>query len=789
MKKSLLVSAATVMVLAGMLVCTAIDAGRFAHAEKTTPRDTYGSDDNDCRKCHKRFCVFWSRSPHGLSMQPFTEKVARDLPSPLIRDMIIGKNRYQVDISRNEGYIIEKGGLLWGGTRYPITNVLGGKNDLYFLTPLERGRLQILPLAYDAGNKEWFDVTTDGFMHEKKGSAEWKDSSYTLKSSCYGCHVNRLSTNYDQKNDLYRFEALTPGIQCESCHGPTTGHTDLFKGAEKEGDRPGDMKIMSFKKLAPGQVNHTCAACHAKATPITSDYVPAEDFFDHYDLAALEDHDFFVDGSDKGPNHIYTRWLMNPCAREGHLDCLKCHTAGGEYRYPGAQKANNACLPCHAERVRNAAGHTHHKPQGSGGMCISCHMPKITDGRTQRTDHSMLPPMPAVSAVHATPNACNICHAEKDASWAHRHVRKWYITDYQAPMLKQASLIDAARRQDWSRLSDMLAYIKNHDVDEVFTASLIRMLAHYPDPKVVAVFVSALDDPSPLVRSAAAEALAPAAREKKIKALLAATSDPVRLVRIKAASVLARYPIKDLDESEMKNLERATVEYIASMMVQPDQWVSHYNMGNYFLDRGENKDALLAYETAINIEPEAVPAYVGSSQAYSGIKNMTKAEFMLNKALKLDPDNAAAHYQMGILRRNQGNAKMAEVSFRAAMKFDPSMASAAYYLCLTLSEDRLKEAVAWGQKAFQMYPDARYGYTLATLFRKDGNWDASLSVLKQIISTDGSFADAYLLMGEIYENRGKKRDARAVYLKGLSAQDMSEVQRNKIQFRLNRLDR
>lgn len=43
--------------------------------------------------------------------------------------------------------------------------VLGGKNVFYFLTPLDKGRLQTLPLAYDMGRKEWFDMAASGVRH------------------------------------------------------------------------------------------------------------------------------------------------------------------------------------------------------------------------------------------------------------------------------------------------------------------------------------------------------------------------------------------------------------------------------------------------------------------------------------------------------------------------------------------------------------------------------------------------------------------------------------------------
>jgi tetratricopeptide (TPR) repeat protein len=311
------------------------------------------------------------------------------------------------------------------------------------------------------------------------------------------------------------------------------------------------------------------------------------------------------------------------------------------------------------------------------------------------------------------------------------------------------------------------------------------MLSKCPDPNKIPVFIHALDDPSPLVRSSAAEALTGVKKPKVIRALLAATADPVRLVRIKAASVLARYPSQDHAEPDATNLATATGEYLASLLVHPDQWISHYNMGNYFLDRGANHDALLAYEKAIKIEPSAVPPYVNSSLAYSRLKKTPKAEAMLNQALQIDPNNAAANYHKGILKMNQGDTIMAEESFRAALNNDPSMASAAYNLSILLAKERLKEAIAWGQKAYLMQPETEYGYSLATLMKKDGNWDGSINVLRQLIDSDKAFANAYLLMGEIYENRGKKKEARAIYEQGLAVEGLSERERNKISRRLN----
>ena len=141
-----------------------------------------------------------------------------------------------------------------------------------------------------------------------------------------------------------------------------------------------------------------------------------------------------------------------------------------------------------------------------------------------------------------SPNACNLCHADQDAAWADQCVREWRTRDYQAPVLQRAGLIDAARKRDWQKLPEMLAYLTSPDRDEVFAASLIRLTMVAPDERLLPAWLQAIRDPSPLVRAAAAEALSFRPDRESFQALVTAAGDSYRLVRVRAAASLAHYP-------------------------------------------------------------------------------------------------------------------------------------------------------------------------------------------------------------------------------------------------------
>ena len=121
-----------------------------------------------CIECHSKFYQLWSTSRHGLAMQPYTPDFSRANLTPQTKDLVIGKYRYRADIGPKAGWVVEtdpKGKK----KPYPILHALDGKNVCYSLTPLERGRLQTLPVACDVRTRQWFDTAASGVRHFGSG--------------------------------------------------------------------------------------------------------------------------------------------------------------------------------------------------------------------------------------------------------------------------------------------------------------------------------------------------------------------------------------------------------------------------------------------------------------------------------------------------------------------------------------------------------------------------------------------------------------------------------------------
>jgi tetratricopeptide (TPR) repeat protein len=747
------------------------------------------SGTQSCRECHGKFYQLWAPSHHGLAMQPFTAELFQTRLAPQVQNLVIGDSGYRVEFDGKRGWVRERGPK--GNKKYQIVHAMGGKNVFYFLTPMERGRLQVLPLAYDVQKKSWFDTAASGIRHFhdiEEQPVGWKDPEYTFNTSCYGCHVSQFARNYDLKTDTYNSVWREPGINCEACHGSAVEHVRVCRQAVT-GKPPEDLKIGSIhpprysRKIAAG----ACAICHAKANPLTVSYQPGDDFFDHFDLGILELPDYYPDGRDLGENYTYTQWLLSPCAKSGKMDCLHCHTSSGRFQFTDDMK-NNACMPCHGAKVENAAGHSHHPKGSAGSQCISCHMPKTEFARMSRSDHSMLPPTPSTTIAYKSPNACNVCHTDKDAVWADGWVRRWQKTDYQAPVLHRASLINAGRRRDWEKLPAILEYLERKNHDAVFAASLIRLLRPCDDDRKWPVLIRALEDPSPLVRASAAESLGDSIDidDEALKALSAVILDKSRLVRIRAASGMAAIPRSLLDAGTAAAFDTAAGEFKAILDAWPDNWASHYNMGSFYFSQRDYRQAIACYETAIRLQPRAIQPYVNISFAYHALDLDDKAVQSLRKACEIEPKNLAANLNLGLLLGEMKHFGEAESHLQKAMELDPKSAVAIYNLGVINAESgRMNPAIDYLRRAYGLQPgNPQYGYSLAFYLQQSGNTSDSVNILQRLVRQKTPSIDAISLLGDSYLKQGKIKEARTLYQRALKSGKLSAEESELLESRI-----
>ncbi len=743
-----------------------------------------------CKPCHEEFYELWADSYHGLAMQDVSPDFINENILKFNQRIRVGTDTFLVS-HENDSLIFTE--LMRSGeiNRYPAIHAMGGKYIYYFLTPLSRGRLQVLPLAYDCDKETWYNNPESGVRHFENledAPLDWMNHLYTFNTTCYSCHVSQLETNYDLASNTYNTTWREPGINCETCHGPSYGHIEACVEAG-EGNMPDDLRIVQTSIFTPEQHNASCGSCHAKANVIAEGFEPGARFYDYFDLIGLENPDFYADGRDLGENYTMTTWEMNKCVQNSDMHCVTCHTSSGRYRFSG-DNANDACMPCHSERVKNVSAHSFHKEDSEGSKCIACHMPKTTFAKMDRSDHSFRPPMPKATMAFGSPNACNICHDDMTAEWAQSEIMRTHKNKkYQDETLKNGFLIRKAREGDWSELDRILDGLQNGSFDDIYTTSFIRLLENCDNPAKWPVMINLTLHKSPLVRAAAAHSLYLNNTQGAFNRLSELVSDEYRVVRLNAAFALSSYSRDFLSREDMPGISVAMDEYEKSLVARPDDWSAHYNLGNYYSNTNNPDKAIKAYNTALKIYPEAIMPMVNAGFVYSVRGEYSRAEELFTRALSYVPDHEAAMLNLALLYGETGKNQLAKEYFSRLLDVSEKNAVAAYNLAILESESDMSLSLELSKNAMEWEPDnVKYAYTHSFYLYQSGDTGSAQKILENIIAENPLFIDAYFLLSNILKANKRIDEALALIRKALDNEDINGEQRRALLNQLNVLE-
>lgn len=778
-----------------LLVFAALLSTRTPALDFTAQGEYMGS--SNCRSCHERFYELWSTSHHGKAMEAFSVSLSQTL-APMTEPIRIGNETFIVEFD-------EQGGVLHGAsecgveTTWRLRHSFGGRNVRYFLIPMEKGKLQVAPLAYYVHQRKWYDATGSMVRDFRDGGApdaavHWTDRSLTFNTSCHDCHVSQLQKNYNPADDSYTTTWKEEGINCETCHGPAEAHIRAAEEAAAKGEQLGsdNLKLIRFHEdLDRTQRDATCGPCHAKGIILTRDFTPGERFFDHYDLTSYEDRDFWPDGRDLGENYTQTGWMANPCKASGQLECIHCHTSSGRFRF--ADDPNQACLPCHQERVNSILAHSHHPPE-AGVTCVDCHMPTTAQAFMSRSDHTFRPPSPAATIEFGSPNACNLCHhdqeailgdfaghKEEDARWADQHVKAWHGEDSGAAILDQGRIIQACRNETWDQLPRILAYLDTLSTKPAPPASvaILRMLANCPDPQKWPAIRKQLANPNEWVRATAAASLEYDPSPETTQGLLTAAADRFRTVRIRAATSLLTRDLSGQPAEDRQAYRKAHDEYWNSLVILPDRWSTHYNQGNYFDRTGQPEKSLAAYEKAMALRDDMIQPLINASMVHARAGRNTDALALLQRAVGIEPEDPMANFNLALLEAELNHLDKAEAHLRTTLKAAPQMAPAAYNLGVILCQDGNEEGFLWLQSATTLMPE-NWNYLSSYLYflnQSQRTKDMEIALKKSVDHEHGA-PEAYFALAGQYQSSGRFEEAVAIYRKAMQNPNLPVNARN-----------
>jgi len=725
-----------------------VEYQRFAKTSALAKAAPTFAGSQKCSECHKPEYERWKGSHHDLAMDRATEEsVLGDFNEAL----------FEYFGTRSKFY--RNGKQFWVRTQGPdgemddfkVEYVFGAYPLQQYLVPFPGGRLQCLPIAWDARQNKWYHLNPDKPV-DPKDWLYWTNAGQNWNGMCAECHSTNLKKNYDQDKDTYQTTWSEIDVSCEACHGPGSRHVawaELPAMARPQSHDNYELTVKTGGIGARDQVE-LCAPCHSRRA-ILGDYTHYEkDLLDSLLPTLLNEGLYFPDGQILDEVYVYGSFTQS---KMYHRDvrCSDCHDV---HSIKTVKQGNGLCLQCHKAAVYDTKDHHFHKQAGatgdpikdrdgkvlyevgSGAQCVQCHMP----GRNYmvidyRPDHSFRIPRPDLSVSLDTPNACNRCHWDKSPKWADDAMTRWFgpgRTDHYGRILAagRERLPDAERQ--------LIQLAKDPLYPVIVRATALSLLRQYPGEETRRALIHAISDPEALIRHTALSQYTLIAPDERIRLLAEMIYDPVAGVRMEAASQLAAAGKPKLSAEVQTVYRKALSDYQDAMAYSGDFAFGRFNLGNLYSHLDETDRAMQQYLAAIRIDNQFYPAKVNMAMLYNEKGNNAGAEQMFRDALAVREDLYEVHYSLGLLLAEEKRYPEAARHLDTAARGMPDYARVHYnagQMWDFLNEPQ--KAMAALERSFNLEPrNHDYLKALVQHYVKHGKFDHVDKVATRILAQD-----------------------------------------------------
>jgi Tfp pilus assembly protein PilF len=199
----------------------------------------------------------------------------------------------------------------------------------------------------------------------------------------------------------------------------------------------------------------------------------------------------------------------------------------------------------------------------------------------------------------------------------------------------------------------------------------------------------------------------------------------------------------------------------------PDIPRPHHNLGKYYQDIGDYKNAILEYEKALD-KPEnnrkdgAFVTYYNLGKIYGDLKDSKKALDFYKKSIAINPDYAPTYNNIAAIMDREGKYALAHEYLLKAFKLDPNNTEFHFNLGFHyVREGQPQKAVHhlyWLTKGKQ-FGDKVHFY-LGIAFKQDGQLGRAVTHLRRAVKMNPRNIKPRLHLAEIFYSTGKYNQAK-----------------------------
>ncbi|MDQ2773878.1 MAG: hypothetical protein M3Y57_02965 [Acidobacteriota bacterium] len=400
-----------------------------------------------CQTCHQREFNTWQQTGMSRMLRAYrAENVIGDFSAGTeFKDETGGvavrlgsDSRPYFDVRTEEG--------TW--QRFHVDYTIGSKWQQAYATALPDGRFQVLPIEYNRLKTAWINywkiIDPPGSPRTIINQFSRLSAATNYQQNCAICHTSQLRAVSEQSLPLEHASFLQPGVDCEMCHGPSAWHVKQRAAANMTAKEALDPPV-DFRTIDHREGVRICAQCHRQSAVRemgkNSEMNYRTDGASFVTKAWSRPYDafsrraFYKDGRFRETTFIVEAFTRSACYRKGTAQCASCHAphlpnfGTNQTSLKFKDEPNEMCLGCHKEYRERISEHSHHAATTQASQCISCHMPRIMNALLfHARSHQIEIPQADLTQRFGqaeSPNACLLCHSEKNANWAEQQLRRW----------------------------------------------------------------------------------------------------------------------------------------------------------------------------------------------------------------------------------------------------------------------------------------------------------------------------------------------------------------------------
>lgn len=210
------------------------------------------------------------------------------------------------------------------------------------------------------------------------------------------------------------------------------------------------------------------------------------------------------------------------------------------------------------------------------------------------------------------------------------------------------------------------------------------------------------------------------------------------------------------EEAYREARSNVLARYAAMVNKDRPKATSYFNLGNLYAEVGDNAMALLAYQRALEINPQHSGVLYNLGNLYKEQGRLKEALGFYQKALDVNSRLADAYLNMGVIYGRQGDKALEKSFYQKALQADPRNGRAYFNLAfLEESGGNLPGALELYQKSVAYDPENAEGYyNIGNIYARLESVDEAISSYLKAVEQDPRHMDALVNLSILSFKKG-----------------------------------